>query len=87
VWIDGQRAWTTPLASPRNPLRRIGGEELIGFVEVPAGAREIEVRVANAAESIDARDEVSVDLVAGETRVLRAVLPPLRSRLRLRWEP
>ncbi|HEX9800519.1 MAG TPA: serine/threonine-protein kinase [Thermoanaerobaculia bacterium] len=87
VWIDGQRAWSTPLESPRNPLRRIGGEELIGFIEVPSGRREIEVRVANAAESIDARETVSAELVAGETRLLRAVLPPMRSRLRLKWEP
>jgi hypothetical protein len=87
VWIDGERAWSTPLASPKNPLRRIGGEELIGFIEIPAGRREIEVRVANAAESIDAREAVSVELTAGETRLLRAVLPPMRSRLRLKWEP
>jgi eukaryotic-like serine/threonine-protein kinase len=87
VWIDGEPAWSTPLESPRNPLRRIGGEELIGFIDVPAGRREIEVRVTNAAESIDARAAVSAELATGGTHVLRAALQPLRSRLRLEWEP
>lgn len=87
VWVDGEPAWSTPLESPKNPLRRIGGEELISTFSVPAGAREIEVRVANDSERLDARETLSGELKAGETRVLRVVLVPLRGKLRLKWEP
>ncbi|MCM2270235.1 MAG: hypothetical protein NDJ75_09045, partial [Thermoanaerobaculia bacterium] len=87
LFLDGQLVWSTPLESPKNPLRRLGGEELIATIAVAAGAHDVEVRVANASARIDAREVVPAELAAGETRRLRVVLVPLRGRLKVKWEP
>ncbi len=87
VWVDGERVWSESLAAPRSPIQRLGGQEILESIAVAPGAHDVEVRITNAAGSVDARGVVHAGFEAGSRRQLRVVLVPLRSKLQLDWEP
>jgi serine/threonine-protein kinase len=86
LWVDGERAWSSPLNVPRKFLDRFGGDTVRASIPVAAGERRIEVRVTHREARIDSRGVVRARLEPGRTRRLRVVLVPYLPNLRLEWE-
>ncbi len=87
VRVDGRPVWSRELRTSRNPIRRTFGDPVVETFAVPAGLREIEVRVVGRSMAVDAAATIAGRFEAGGRRTLRVVLNPYSERVKLSWVP
>ena len=85
IRIDGETVWFEEIEGPKNFLTRTVGKQFRTRIEVPEGARSIEVRVTGSEKKIDLIRHVERDLQSGKVYTLQASFVPPNS-LKLTWK-
>jgi len=87
VWIDGKQVWSEEIVGPKSAVKRAFGQEIQATISTTAGEHEIEVRVTETSEEVDARETIRGNFSAGDTRRLEISLKRKLNKLQLSWSP
>ncbi len=85
VRIDGREIWSRAIETGPNPLLRAFGDEVLETLIVPAGEREVEVRVRGHSKQLDAAATITGSFEPGGRRWLRVSLNPFAEKVKLAW--
>jgi hypothetical protein len=85
VRVDGREIWSRQIETGPNPLLRAFGDEVLETLTVPAGEREVEVRVRGHSKELEAAATISGSFDPGGRRWLRVSLNPFAEKIKLAW--
>jgi len=85
VRVDGREIWSRQIETGPSPLLRAFGDEVLETLTVPAGEREVEVRVRGHSKELDAAATISGSFDPGGRRWLRVSLNPFAEKIKLAW--